>query len=482
MAVPAQVAPIQASNGNSTNLDVVQAIYVSTPAELNAAISGAVEGTMIVLADGTYADTAFPIVSKNGSETNPIVIKAANQGKAVIAGSSYLNVDKSSFVTIQGLKFIQNATTIPAAVRMINSNHVRLTGNTFALTQPYNQSGYKWVSLEGATSHHNRIDHNEFGPRADLGQMIAFQGNVMSKYDVIEYNYFHDSLAQPVNGGETIRAGLSGSSMTEGFATIQYNLFDNLDSDDEIVSVKSSSNTVRYNTFLNNKGQVTSRHGMNNSFYGNYFLGDGVKAGVGGFRIYGNDHKVYNNYMQNLTHFPLDIDSGDFDGGSDGTNYTSGDLAKHWRVYRALVVNNTIVDSANGITIGRKYDKDKPPVDSRVANNIVRNSKGTLYNERIQSNTVFEGNIGYGSTVSNEPHSSSEILNVDPGFTLVDGLQKLSAASPAIGAAVGSYPFVTEDFDGQPRDAYDVGADEYSAAPIVRKILTPADVGPNALD
>ncbi|WP_179136101.1 polysaccharide lyase 6 family protein [Paenibacillus sp. 32352] len=482
LAFPVGTVPALSAPAETASLaGEVQAVYVATPSELNAAIAEAVEGTVIVLADGTYADTAFPIAGKSGSESKPIVIRAAHQGQAVIAGSSYFNVDKSSYVTIQGLKFIQDATTIPAAVRLTNSDHIRLTRNTFALTQPYNKNGYKWVSLEGASSHHNRIDHNEFGPRSDLGQMIAFQGSVMSKYDVIEYNYFHDSLAQPVNGGETIRAGLSGLSMTEGFATIQYNVFDNVDSDDEIVSVKSSGNTVRYNTFLNSKGQVTSRHGMNNSFYGNYFRGDGVKAGVGGFRIYGNDHKIYNNYMQNLTHFPIDIDSGDFDAGPDGSSYTSGDLSKHWRVYRALVVNNTIVDSANGITIGRKYDKDKPPVDSRVANNIVRNSKGTLYNERLKSNTVFEGNIGFGAVLSNEPHAPNEILNIDPALTEVDGLWKLSSSSPAIGAGAGGYPFVTDDFDGQPREAYDVGADEYSAAPVVRKALTPADVGPYAM-
>lgn len=455
------------------------AVNVSTPAELVAAINNASAGTTIVLADGTYADTAFSVRGKSGTEASPITIQAAHQGRAVLTGSSSFTVDSSSYVTIQGLRFAQSSSAISAAVKLNNADHVRLTRNTFALTQDQNPNGNKWVVIQGSRSHHNRIDHNEFGPRQDLGQMIAFQGSVMSQYDVIEYNYFHDAAQQTANGGETIRVGLSGSSMTDGFATIQYNLFVNCDSDAEIVSVKSGHNTVRYNTFINNRGQVTSRHGHGNSFYGNFFFGDGVKSGVGGLRIYANDHKIYNNYFENLTGATLEIDGGDFDGGPDGANYTSGDLAKHWRVYRAQVTNNTIVNSRTGIVIGKSYTY--APVDSRVANNIVYNSTGILYNEVKATNTVFEGNIGYGAALDNVPRAVSEINGVDPRFTMVDGLQKLSFASPAIDAAAGSYPFVIDDMEGQPRSANDVGADEFSAMPAARGPLTPADVGPSAM-
>ncbi len=57
----------------------------------------------------------------------------------------------------------------------------------------------------------------------------------------------------------------------------------------------------------------------------------------------------------------------------------------------------------------------------------------------------------------------------------------LLAGSPAINAGQGSFPYVMIDMDGQPRDsAPDVGADEFSSAPIIARILTAADVGPNA--
>ena len=58
-----------------------------------------------------------------------------------------------------------------------------------------------------------------------------------------------------------------------------------------------------------------------------------------------------------------------------------------------------------------------------------------------------------------------------------------AAGSPAIGGAVGGYPAITTDMDGQARNdgAKDVGADELSGAPITNPPLTPGEVGPNWL-
>jgi poly(beta-D-mannuronate) lyase len=46
---------------------------------------------------------------------------------------------------------------------------------------------------------------------------------------------------------------------------------------------------------------------------------------------------------------------------------------------------------------------------------------------------------------------------------------------------VGSYPEVIIDLDGQARTGTkDVGADEFSTAPVSRRPLTTTNVGPNA--
>ncbi|WP_169084932.1 polysaccharide lyase 6 family protein [Paenibacillus sp. PL91] len=467
--------PVSGSAGvNEEVAETSSNVHVSNTDELESAINDAAPGTTILLADGTYDRSgSFRIEGKHGDESSPITIMAANQGQATITGRAGFSVINSSHVVLRGMKFTGEST----AISINNSHHVRLTRNTFALAPTSNPSGLKWVQLTGDENHHNRIDRNEFGPRTDLGQMIAFQGKVMSQYDVIEYNYFHDAAHQSLNGGETIRVGLSGSSMSNGFATIQYNLFVNLNSDPEVISVKSGNNTVRYNTFIDNRGQVTARHGHKNSYYGNYFFRTGDKPNVGGFRIYGNDHKIYNNYFHNINN-AIHIDGANYDAGPDGSQYDSTVLTRHWRVYRAQVFHNTIVNGTLGIVVGKSYVYG--PVDSVVANNIVIGTGGSLYSDVKSTNTFYEGNIGYGDVLSDVPRSTSEIWEVDPLLVSQNGLYRLTSESPAIDAATGSYPLEV-DMDGQPRAVSDIGADEYAMGPVRTQPITTAEVGPNAL-
>lgn len=453
---------------------------VSTSAQLQAALNSATAGTTIILANGTYTNSsAFTVTNKNGTSGSPITIKAANPGQAIISGGAALHISNSSYIIVEGLKFTNSGKT---AVLLNGSNNVRITRNRFALAAT--GGDLIWLQVSGTNSHHNRIDRNDFGNKTDTAPLIAYEGDGngnISQYDTIEYNYFHDVGPWVTNGKETIRLGLSGLSLSNGYNTIQYNLFENTDGEPEIVSVKSSSNTVRYNTFKTSKGALTSRHGHSNSFYGNFFLGDGVESKQDGIRIYGNDHKIYNNYMEKLTGKAILVDSGDYDGGSSGypSNPSADDLKAQWRVYRAHIVNNTILDSSTGIIVGS--GKTYHPKDSRVANNIVRNTTDTLYDEAATTNTVFEGNIGYGSTVNNKSRTTAEIWNTNPLFTTVSGLQKLSPSSPAINYAKGSYTYVTTDMDGETRSTNDTGADERSSSTsFAIRPLAAADVGPNA--
>ncbi|WP_246359155.1 discoidin domain-containing protein [Paenibacillus phytorum] len=244
---------------------VTPGVPVSTSGELASALSNASAGTTIILANGTYSQTGpFVLSNKNGTASSPITIKAANQGQAIISGGASLQIQNSSNVVIEGLKFTNLGNT---ALLLDGSNNIRVTRNQFALQAT--GGTLIWLQVSGVNSHHNRIDHNDFGPKSDMDPLIAYQGDNngnISQYDVIEYNYFHDVGPWVANGKETIRLGLSGISLSNGFNTIQYNLFENCDGEPEIVSVKSSNNTVRYNTFKTSKGGLTSRHGHNNSF------------------------------------------------------------------------------------------------------------------------------------------------------------------------------------------------------------------------
>lgn len=376
-----------------------------------------------------------------------------------------------------------------------------------------------YIRVEGISSH-NRIAYNDVGPKKGFGATVTYNGqdgHTVSQYDVIEYNHFRDIGPRVTNGLEVIRLGLSGLSLASGYVTIQYNLFEGLNAEDEIISVKSSDNVIRYNTIRNSFGGIVARHGHRNSFYGNFIIGDGKTPGYSGFRIYGNDHKIYNNYMEGLTTQVIRLDGGTVDAGPDsGTNPTvkwkegSTDqtavlntlpqekqtelLRGHWRQYNVQVYNNTIVNVGNNTTAfsfgGRTYQ----PVSSAVYNNLVFSNAGTMFNETaaaqnapIHERQVYAGNLAEGtatlSNITDASRAAAPAIEKKPlqFIRSLDGMIRISSDSPAIDAAKAPY-LPQEDMDGQVRyHKPDAGADEYNrSVPAARGPLTPAQVGPNA--
>lgn len=467
-ATPTPTVTPTPTPGGSGYPNALRVVNVSTSAALSSAVASAIPGDHIVLASGNYA--ALKINSKNGTAANPIVIRAANRLGATF-NSGQLEFATSSYVIIDGMDWTANSTT-----KFTSSNNCRIMRSKFHLAET---ASLKWIILQGANSHHNRIDHNEFGPKTQLGNFITIDGDAAqaSQYDRIDSNYFHDIGPRAENEMEAIRMGWSQISMSSAFATLENNLFVNCDGDPEIVSVKSGDNIIRYNTFRSSQGALSLRHGNRNSVYGNFMFGDG-KSGTGGIRVYGQDHKIYNNYLEGLTgsgyDAPLQLDGGDVD--------TSGALSGHWRVYRAVVAFNTFVNNTYGLEYGRNYSL--APVDCVIANNIVVGSTNQLMSEfKTPVNLTYQGNIMFpsGSATVGVSKTSAEIRSVNPLLTTVNGLQKLSGSSPAINSSGGTFSYVTDDMDGQSRSGtIDVGADEYSTASIVRRPLTTGDVGVNA--
>ncbi|MCD9899440.1 polysaccharide lyase 6 family protein [Streptomyces sp. MT29] len=452
-------------SGNSTPQANATIVNVSSSTQLTTAMANAVAGQTIVLANGSYS--IGKLNAKNGTSSAPITIMAAQQGKAIITGGQ-LEVLSSSYVTFSGLKWTNRNT-----LKISSSHHIRLTRNHFRLTE---SSSLKWIIIQGAGSHRNRIDHNLFEEKHQLGNFITIDGSStqQSQYDQIDYNHFRNIGPRATNEMEAIRVGWSAISKSDGFTTVENNLFENCDGDPEIVSVKSNANTVRYNTFRTSQGSVSLRHGNRSQVHGNFFFGGG-KTGTGGVRVYGQDHKIYNNHFEGLTgsgyDAALQLDGGDVD--------TSGALSSHWRVYRATAVHNTFVNNVSNIEIGANYSL--APVDSLVADNIVVGSSGKLFNElKTPKNMTYAGNIGW-PTGSAAIGITTGVRTVNPLLAKQGEVYRLGTGSPAVNASSGNYGFLTEDMDGQSRrGTADVGADELSTGTVVHKPLNSADVGISA--
>ncbi|MFS0838983.1 chondroitinase-B domain-containing protein [Paenibacillus sp. 1P03SA] len=489
---------------------------VTTTPELLTRLNAAVPGEVIELADGSY--TGFTVRNRNGTAQNPIVVKAQHKGKAVFP-STGIAVETSSYITIQDMEFRMNPQD--KWINLNGSNNIRITNNYFHsqnTTTAADKSN--WIYIKGSNSHHNRIDHNLMENKRDRGKFILFDGvssrpegstipYEITRYDTVEYNVFRNTLERQTNESEPIRIGVSVLSGLDAHATIQYNVFDHCDSDTEIVSVKSGANTIRYNYFVESLGSVTLRTGSGSSMYGNMFIGKGRQVlspdpddaplGTGGVRVYGENHKVYNNYFEGLTGTNWDATLAFTTGDNDNMTGTIDPTNNHYIAKNIVIANNTLVNNKSGIELGMvRYGT--APKNLTFANNIVVGSQDELI--RIMTpipGLTWSGNIMFPQkgvpliTGNSVPLTENEVKVVYPSMqnaTLELGpedypwlwasgeyeplrhiaYKKLAADSPAVNASKGNYAsggllsFVTEDMDREARTGIpDVGADEYKA-------------------
>ena len=94
------------------------------------------------------------------------------------------------------------------------------------------------------------------------------------------------------------------------------------------------------------------------------------------------------------------------------------------------------------------------------------------------------GNIVFSKSYSEfkEMFNKNEVAELDPKLQSVDGIWKLNPKSPVKGKALGSFPFIKNDIDGQVKiNQKDPGCDQLSNTTITNKPLTENDVGPTWL-
>ena len=224
-------------------------------------------------------------------------------------------------------------------------------------------------------------------------------------------------------------------------------------------------------------GALTLRHGNRCTVEGNFFLGNNSSQS-GGVRIIGEDHKVFNNYFYQL-------------GGTDfrsAVSFVNGipdsPLNGYYQVKKAIVSFNTFVNCYQPITIGAgaSSSQNLPPFNCLIANNIVKSTRGPIIKVTAAPiNMNYEGNIMHGGTIG--VSADSGITQTDPQLIFAsDSLWRPSFTSPALNNAVGNYPFVSSDLDGQTRPQLkDIGADQNSLDPKIIFPVGPHNSGPDWL-
>ena len=487
------------------------------PENLAEAVNASTDGGVFIVANGTYNDfeATFEVMA---TANNPVIIKAESVGEVTLTGESHFVIRKSAHVTIEGFTF--DGQGEDSLIKLEGCNHIRITQNVFELET---RESIKWVFIGGFwsdntfpfdyPSHNNRIDHNIFQNKNTPGHYITVDGSFdntgseetyyQSQHDRIDHNYFKNNGPRAVNEQESIRIGWSEMSLSSGYTIVEHNLFEDCDGDPEIVSIKSSDNIIRHNTFRGSYGTLSLRHGNRNKLESNYFFGNGKPIGTspdgaqlytGGIRIYGTDHLIINNYMEGLNgtrwDAPIALTLGD---AIDGQ---SSNLSKHFRAERVTIAFNTLVNNVHGIEIGfdnnNNFNRDLE--DITIANNLITGLENSLVDivdtDNDQGDNIsWINNLMFPSGAAtllsgaiSTSFDANQVINENPflEFDTASGVWRTTISTRLLDNTLNIDP-VTEDIEGQERPALsNPGADHYSLQSIRYAPLSPEDVGPTA--
>jgi poly(beta-D-mannuronate) lyase len=375
---------------------------VTTASEINLRSWSA--GDTIVMRNGTWTNQSI-LLKGTGTVSHPVVLEAEIPGKVILNGSSKIGFS-GQYIVVSGLYFLNGNLSGSAVIEFRTSTsavaeNCRLTNTAIINYNPAdNMVDSKWVSVYGKN---NTVDHCTFENKTNMGTLLVvwLQSGVTVNHSIAD-NYFGyrnsilDSNGSALNGQEIIRIGTSDVSMTTAAVTVSGNIFEKCDGEMEIISNKSCGNLYTNNLFIDCRGTLTLRHGNNCTVAGNYFFGNGVSS-TGGVRIIGENHKVYNNYFENLagTEFRSAL--------SMVPGVENSLLNQYFQVKNALVAFNTMVNCKQSFYIcGYSAGSVMPPIGSVVAHNHVYNQSSGKNNVTVIPNTQIPMDVTWKNNFMNQ--------------------------------------------------------------------------------
>lgn len=419
-------------------------IVVTTAANINSGSWTA--GDTIVLKNGEWTNQTISLRAF-GTASQPIVLLAETPGDVIFNGSSRISIS-GQHIEISGIYFKEGTLSGSPVVefRTSSSNlaeNCRMTNCAIINYNPaLNTVDSKWVSLYGRN---NRVDNCSFENKTNSGTLLVvwLTPGIIPAH-IIENNYFGyrnanlDDNGNELNGQEIIRIGDSNTSMQYANCIVRNNFFEKCNGEIEIISNKSCGNLYSNNVFYECRGMLTLRHGNDCTVEGNYFFGNGVPSS-GGVRIIGEDHKVYNNYFDNLR----------------GTNFRAAlcivrgkensVLNDYFQVKNAFVSFNTFVNCSQSFCINYNSSSTytMPPIGTVIAHNHVFNSISTSTNVNLSQqhpdmDITWKNNLMNQGRYTNFTYNSSQIITgQNPLMQQI--ATPLAMYEPTVGSALANY-------------------------------------------
>lgn len=362
-----------------------RAVLVSTPAELQTAISQSKPGDQIVMANAVWRDVQIRFEAMGSAEA-PIVLRAETPGLVTLEGRSSLEL-AGKYLIVDGLYF-KNGFTPGKSVINFRIDKERFANHSRVINcviEDYSQldryTPDHWVEFWGR---HNSLENSTLLGKSNQGPTIRvyLKGNEhIRNYHRIANNYFGP---RPRKGGpraETMQIGDSGTSMTPSYVMVSSNFFDRCNGEVEVISSKSNFNGFHNNIFYKCEGSLVMRHGNYCVIDGNYFIGDENSEFNGGIRIINTGHWVTNNYFYKIRgaefRSPLAVMNG----------IPKSPLNRYNQVTDVVVAYNTWVDCRSPwqFSVGANVDqkdvlpaseiRSARPVRTVLANNIIYNTE-----------------------------------------------------------------------------------------------------------
>lgn len=469
----------------------LEAQIVNSNTALATAITNATAGTTITLANGTWTNVQISI-NKTGTAANPIIIKAETAGSVFLEGNSYIKIG-GKYIYVEGLVF-QNPSSLSLTplvefkASSTNCDYCKLTNvkiDSYNGTSAQSNTVFKWILINGQ---YNEISYCSFLGKYGLGSIINDNRDASDPdYTKIHHNYFANRTpvgeVNALNDQDAMRIGNSATSLFDSFTEVYENFFHNFSGEVEVISNKSCNNKYYNNTFRNHQGTLTLRHGNNCEVFGNFFIANN-QTFSGGIRVMGENHKIYNNYIEGVNSKKPDNSTSNATGGINVSNgRVDSALNGYYQVKNVTITNNTFVNCDYGFRIGTKVSSDLSlaPENLIIANNIIANPS-TNGIQQITAPTgsasIYQSNIRQGGSwdITTGTNNNTTVSSGLVATTSTDFFRIISG-SAAIDAGVGTYSFLTNDIAGGTRPAnFDIGAEEFGATG-TRKPYTTTDVG-----
>ncbi len=366
---------------------------VKSTQAFNEALKNVQPGDSIILAKGVWKDAELLFEAK-GTKEKPITLTVEEKGATTFEGASYLQIAGEHLI-VRGLVF-KNGYTPTSEVISFKKDKNNFASNS-RLTEcvidnysnPERREQDYWIGIYGKN---NRIDHNHFEGKSNLGVTMAVRLNsklFIENNHQIDHNYFGPRQTLGSNGGETLRIGTSHHSLSNSNTVVEYNYFDRCGGELEIISNKSCQNTFRNNVFYECRGTLTMRHGNETNVNNNVFIGNGVPS-TGGIRVINGKQTVENNYAIGLTGYR-------FGGALVVMNgVPNSPLNRYFQVSDAKIKNNTFINCDYiQLCAGSDKERSATPINSIMHNNIFYNENNnnsfTVYDDI--SGIDFDNNI-----------------------------------------------------------------------------------------